>query len=155
MIFAKTYGLILAGRKTQTLRLAYHGDRLVTLTTSRPVGMCDELRVEDASGRTRWRVGGVYAVQPQRCHKAVGWIRCTDLRHVANPLEVDETFAHREGFDNAEEFLKVWRELHQKHPVQPCWAIGFEFLGTNKPPAVPAKLTAEATRAVLWEIANP
>jgi len=128
VIFAKTYKLVLAGRKTQTMRLAKEGDRLVKPTQGFPSGQINEIRVVDASGRCRWRVGGSYAVQPQRGHRAVSRIRVTYLRQVLDALAIDDKFARLEGFKSRKDFLSIWRELHGKKSQQRCWAIGFKKL---------------------------
>jgi hypothetical protein len=121
VIFSKTIDLVLSGRKTQTLRLAYAGDYL---------GETDDGRaaVYTESNRPRWIVGNTYAVQPERCHFSDGRIRVTNLFEVLDPLAVDELFAHREGFDRRDEFLRIWHELHKREPVQRCWAIGFRLV---------------------------
>src|ERR1700674_4595393 len=96
VIFAKTYKLILAGKKTQTLRLAYPGDKL--LETYYADAVETEYRIMTGA-RTRWRTGATYAVPPERCRRAVCRIRCTSLREVLDPLAVDKAFARAEGFD--------------------------------------------------------
>lgn len=119
MIFAKTYKLVLAGRKTQTLRLQYAGDYLGETADGRVAVYRDD-------NKPRWIVGNTYAVQPERCHHAVCRVRCTGLREVENPLHVDRAFVIAEGFDTPEEYLRIWHELHRRNPVQRCWAISFE-----------------------------
>lgn len=121
MIFAETINLAMSGRKTQTCRLQYAGDRMLLMTDG-------AVLVQEASGRTRWEVGKLYAIQPERRHFAQGYFRCTYLRDVPNPLLVDEAFARAEGFDSLGEFLDVWRKLHAKAPTWPCWAIGMELV---------------------------
>jgi hypothetical protein len=123
VIFAKTWRQILDRTKTQTLRLAYRGDHL----SLRSPG--EGLAVWTIDGRCRWMVGRTYAIQPERCHFAVGRIRCTYLKDIANPMTVlDDAFARAEGMPSVDEFLRVWRELHQSQPRQRCWAIGFELV---------------------------
>jgi hypothetical protein len=128
MIFSKTMNLVLSGRKSQTMRLAYAGDYLYDDGEIRRV--CETIR----SGRgwvtrTRWTVGHTYAIQPERCAAAHGRFRCTYLREVLDPLAVDGAFARAEGFDSVEEYLRVWHELHGRNPRQRCWAIGMELIG--------------------------
>jgi hypothetical protein len=127
MIFAKTYPLVLSGRKCQTLRLAYPGDRLTSERASEGETLLATQRVVTAHGRVRWRVGAEYAVQPERCHKAVGRIRCIGLCEVLDPMDIDDAFARREGFDDAAAFRAVWLTLHARRPRQPSWAIRFEL----------------------------
>lgn len=122
MIFAETADLVLSGRKTQTLRLVRHGDTLASGVPDR----CPRVVRDD--GRIRWRVGGVYAVQRQRCHVAVGRIVCHRLELVEDPTDLPGWMIRAEGFDTPEQFAEVWHRLHRTKPVQPCWAIGFSLL---------------------------
>lgn len=144
MIFSRTRQLLLSGRKTQTLRLADVGDYL----WSPPGGPVHVMRAPFKLGdrtisRPRWIVGHTYAIQPERCHHALGRFRCTYLREVLNPLEAatgeaGESFVRAEGFDTAQEFLDVWHQLHRSDPVQRCWAIGMELIEVAGKVRVPA-----------------
>jgi hypothetical protein len=121
MIFNYTYKQILSGRKSCTLRLQYLGDAFKTLLSG-------ELAIVRSDGRARWVVGRIYAVQPERCHFAVCWIRMTKFEAVADPLVIDQATAVAEGAADIAEFLKIWHQLHRKHPSQPCWRLWFEIV---------------------------
>ena len=127
MIFAHTIDLLLSGRKTQTLRLAYHGDFLSAEWDGHS-GFTQTWAVRRADRTVRWMTGHTYAIQRERCHKAEGRFRCTYLREVLDPLTVDADFARAEGFDSVDEYLAVWHKLHGKNPRQRCWAIGMELV---------------------------
>ncbi|HEV7298702.1 MAG TPA: hypothetical protein VGN72_04995 [Tepidisphaeraceae bacterium] len=132
MIFQRTYPLVLSRRKTQTLRLAYPGDYLTSDRDTEGSVLLATQRVVTAAGRVRWRIGGEYAVQPERCHKAVGRIRCIGLTEILNPLTVDDAFVDREGFDERADYLRIWHELHARKPVQRAWAIRFELVRSKQ-----------------------
>jgi hypothetical protein len=130
VIFSKTLPLVLSGRKTQTLRLAYLGDFLGTTKTTGEVAVLTGPKTwppHMLDNRPRWIVGHTYTVQPERCHPAKGRIEVTYLREVLDPLTVDAAFVNAEGFDAADDYLRIWHELHSKNPVQRCWAIGFKL----------------------------
>lgn len=122
MIFAKTIDLLLSGRKTQTLRLAYVGEYFGWTKSDEAAVFA--ATVDPYRRRTRWIVGHTYAIQRERCALAEGYFRCTYLREVVDPTKVDEAFAWAEGFDSVADFLRVWHELHGRNPAQRCWAIG-------------------------------
>lgn len=88
MIFARTYKLVLAGKKSQTRRLQYPRDSLgfVTVGGERVKAVFDNSYPERP--RTRWVVGRVYAVQPERCHSAVCHVRITDIRSEEDPTQI-------------------------------------------------------------------
>lgn len=135
MIFAKTIDLVLSGRKTQTVRLCCPGDELGRMDNgARAVFSARYPWGNETRRRVRWRVGGIMAVQPERCHKARAQVIVTGLGRIEDPTAVDVEFARREGFDTVDEYLRTWHALHPKHPVQPCWVIGFELVN----PAAPA-----------------
>lgn len=129
MIFAHTHKLATSGLKRQTIRLCYPGDFLgrtplgETAVFEKPYLMAGQVRC-----RPRWIVGHEYAIQPERCHPEVGRFRCTYLKLVENPLNVDQEFARAEGFQSIEEYLEVWKKLHPKNLEHPCWAIGMELV---------------------------
>jgi hypothetical protein len=124
VIFSKTINQVLAGTKSQTMRLCHEGDRL-----GEHKGAVAVLR---ADGRPRWVVGHVYSVQPERCHHARGVMRVTSLSRLEDPTSGDLAFARREGFSSVEEYLRVWHELHPRNPVQRVWVIGFELVKRGK-----------------------
>src|ERR1035437_10103057 len=76
MIFAETYKLILAGKKTCTTRVRHVDDSLLQNGTA--IVMISP----DITVRVRWKVGQTYAVQPGRGQKAVCRIRFTRFEAV-------------------------------------------------------------------------
>lgn len=114
MIFAHTIDEVLSGRKRQTTRLAYAGDYL---------GGDGTIRCHD--DRPRWIIGHTYAVQPERCHPALGRIILRSAEHVRDVLPCSEEFARAEGFDSADGFAAVWRKLHPKVNPYGYWVLGF------------------------------
>lgn len=133
MIFARTFQRVLAREKSQTRRLKYARDTLGYVIE--PDGRrCPAVFDNTDAGRprTRWVVGRTYAVQPERCHRAVCRIRITSLREEADPTQISEADAKAEGFENAAAFVAAWMDLHKKHPIQAVWVIGFEVIGKPK-----------------------
>jgi hypothetical protein len=135
MIFQETYKLVLSRVKIQTTRLAHVGDTLCVYdwrindngTVVYPAVLEAPMEFGGKTRRRpRWIVGHEYAVQPERCHKAVCRIRVTSLAECLDPTVVDEEFARREGMDSVAQYLEVWHKLHPKNPVQRAWVIGFE-----------------------------
>jgi len=117
MIFSRTIDLVLAGKKDCTTRLQYFGDVFVP-----------NVVVKRSNGKVRWRVGGIYAVQRERCHSSEGSIRIDRIEPVVDPLNVSLEVARAEGFDSVSEYQKVWRSLHKSEPIQLCWRLWFTLI---------------------------
>lgn len=109
MLFNKTYKKVLSGAKTQTRR----------------VEEIEHFRAEDngkivavygRGGRLKWKVGSVYAVQPQRGRKAVGHIKITSI-NMQSIQEISLGDAQKEGVASLEEFRELWNTIHDKHPL--------------------------------------
>lgn len=124
MIFSQTWHLLLTQRKRRTLRLVHQGDSLGVVEGKAAVFRGD--------GRVRWCVGGVYAVQQERCHHACGHIAITEIQRVDDPTKPSDVDAADEGFASIREYLDVWHALHQTKPVQPCWALYFKLVSFNR-----------------------
>ena len=103
MIFQYTLDKVLDGRKTQTRRL---------VTAGKP---------------SRWKVSGIYAVQPARTKKAVARIEVTAV--TKEPLgKINEAGARAEGFKSLGEFKKAWMEIHGDFdPKAQVWEISFRL----------------------------
>ena len=109
MIFQHTHAWIISAsphtghQKTQTSRLA----------EGYTVWKGYKGRIERVSknGRTRWHVGGDYAIQPGRGRKGVGRLVVTRIRQ-QDVRTFTEEDAHREGFADLAGFLNVWCLMH-------------------------------------------
>lgn len=135
MIFSHTHKQVLDGTKSQTCRLCRDEDEFGTTPTG-------ELAVLERAfplrgrmyRRPRWIVGHEYSVQPERCHKAVGRIRITEIRRVDDVVfevlgENGLEFARAEGFASVNDFVKVWMELHPRAKAeQPVWVLTFDLV---------------------------
>lgn len=110
MIFAPSLAQrILDGQKTVTRRrLTHRGGREI-----------------------RYKVGGVYAIQPGRGKRHIGHLRVLDV--FAEPLTwVDESEASLEGFESSETFKRYWAVLHGKYdPGEIVARISFELWPGN------------------------
>jgi uncharacterized protein YhfF len=128
MIFQYTWQKVLAGRKTQTRRLAGDSDRLWTVDID--AGLSE--KALKRGNRTKWQTGRSYSVQPGRGQKAIGRIRLLDIRyqHLGN---VTEEEARAEGYANLEGFVQAWTEIHGHYdPERAVWALEFRLLGEGE-----------------------
>ena len=96
--------LILAGRKTQTRRLAGIND-------------------------CRYQVGRDYAVQPGRGKKGVARVLVTAVRRETEG-DISLADARAEGFKNRTEFRRYWTALYGRPsvPGRRVWVISFELV---------------------------
>ena len=82
----------------------------------------------------RYRVGGVYSVQPGRGKKGVAKIRITDIR-LETVGDINRREAILEGFntDNpVRDFFSYWKKLHKRNNIdlqEKVWRIEFELIG--------------------------
>jgi len=87
MIFAATWQNVVNGTKTQTRRIVHDGEPC------------------------RYVVGRTYAVQKERCGKAICRILVVDVRQEMLD-DITDFDASLEGFDNREAFIAGWKSLH-------------------------------------------
>jgi hypothetical protein len=119
---------VLAGRKTQTRRERYLGDRLRMRNGATSVVRRD--------GSIRWTVGKSYSIARGRGIKGEPGVRIfvRGLGVDRAPLKISESNARAEGFGNSAEFRTAWKSLYPGTASMPCWVIVFKLI----------KLTAEA-----------
>lgn len=124
MIFVYTLQNVLAGKKTQTRRLAREGERLVVKPT--PEG--DVTVIETAAKRVMYQTGRTYAVQPGRGKKAVARMRITDLKCECVE-DVTLQGARAEGYPSRQAFLDVWHDIYGKEAdlSVKVWVISFKM----------------------------
>lgn len=94
---------ILKGLKTQTRRPDKEGD----------YGNAD-VTVIYRNGRKLWAIGQVYAIQPGRGKKGVGFLRIKNIRN-EDVRYISREDAIAEGFKNRIEFLQVWISFYDPH----------------------------------------
>jgi hypothetical protein len=68
--------------------------------------------VQSLDGRTIWRTGGIYAVQPGRGKPGIAHIRIKNMYFAAYAYDVSRDEAFKEGFDTPERFQEVWIAMH-------------------------------------------
>jgi len=129
--------LVLAGKKTQTRRVAEHGDYLGQ--------RCGFPAAFSYKGRLRWVVTGRYGVQDGRGKKSIGTIEVTGIRqeHVqditvedclAEGLKPDPSLSEfLQKVDLMERFAELWdgfpRGSWEKWKVNPLvWALTFRVV---------------------------
>jgi len=106
MIFHETHEKVMDGSKTQTRRPVKPNDVEIY---NRDGGL-DAIK---RNGRTIWKVGGTYAVQPGRTAKGIGRILITKIR-VERLYKISNADARAEGFSGRDEFARVWKKLYPK-----------------------------------------
>jgi len=108
------------GRKTQTRRPILPGNEYAI------VGL-DAIETVAVNGRTKWKVGKSYAVQPGRNEAAIGRITITAIRRL-NVADISADDARAEGFESPEAFWESWRGFYgDKYPE--CFALTFTYSG--------------------------
>ena len=100
MIFQRTIDMVLQGRKTQTRRI---------------------IKTDKAPAKS----GKSLAVQPGRGKKAVCHVKVIAVRK-ARLGDLSKEGAQAEGYENREDFIKVWKEMYGDfNPEQMVWVIEF------------------------------
>lgn len=138
MIFQHTWEKVLSGEKTVTSRLPKEGETALVVDTEMrgaakipvervvpfdQVQKWDEVQtVYTASGRVKWRVGGIYAVQPSRNQKGVARIRILkmwreDVRYAKFGTLMDE------GFSTPSALLEIWFKINDT-PMSELYEAG-------------------------------
>jgi hypothetical protein len=121
MIFQYTLNDILQANKTQTRRIIKENE---TTIRSRH----NQIQSVLINGRTKWYVGGTYAVQAGRGQPEIARIEVKQIRseYVARISSID---ALAEGFASRQEFLKTWLEIHGVDGLKArVWVLSFELV---------------------------
>lgn len=124
MIFQHTLTQVLQGRKTQTRRLLRANEEAVR-------GQHNRIEAVLHNGRTKWRVGQTYAVQPSRNAAQVARIKIT---HIDSELitDISTEDAIAEGYDTRAEFLAIWETIHGANRFDTLvWVLTFELASDN------------------------
>lgn len=121
MFFQYTLQAVLTGRKTQTRRVVKQGDAAV-------YDVDGGIQAIKQNGRTKYRMGGSYAVQPARSAPAVARIKLLQIRQEL-VTEISEADAIAEGYDSREAFLESWQAIHGKNSLRVrVWALTFHLV---------------------------
>lgn len=118
--------LVMAGKKTQTRRLAKPIDQDLTYPVDGfpvqqvsgasiqvlplPTAKTARITAVKRGERYQWQTGKDYAVIPGMYNKSIGRIRITDIRR-EDVRQISEEDARAEGFNNRFEFFGVWMSL--------------------------------------------
>ena len=119
MIFQHTINQVLECRKTQTRRVIKAKEVAIR-------GRYNQIIEVVQNGRTKWRVGQTYAVQPGRGKPQVARIRINKINseHITRISSKD---AIAEGFADRREFLATWKTIHiDKAMDLRVWVVTFE-----------------------------
>lgn len=125
MIFQYTYQYILGGSKTQTRRVAKPEETAVYAEDSTIEAVLHK-------GRTKYRVGKTYAVQPARTKPALARIQLQALKHeVVTDISLADAIA--EGYADVDGFLQSWRTIHgEKAMSAQVWVLVFSVVEVEK-----------------------
>ncbi len=123
MIFQYTWQQVIAGEKTATRRPVKAGETAETDAQGEIVTVMHR-------GRTKYRVGQVYAVQPARTAPAIARIRLTHIQRRA-ASDISDAEAREEGAEDRAGFLRLWEMAHGagKRDVD-TWVLNFELVET-------------------------
>jgi len=113
---------IMKGLKTQTRRPDKEGDYGDAWVTT-----------IYRNGRKLWKIGQVYAIQPGRGKKGVGFLRITNIRN-EDVRYISHTDAVAEGFNNRIEFLRVWCSFYDPQvsiidSIPGRWTVEYKVSG--------------------------
>lgn len=148
MIFQHTHKKVLSGEKTQTRRIIKDVNLVVGVdgspaaTDSPYFDEGNEIEVVcTESGKQIYKVGNVYAVQPGRNQKAVGYIRITAIRRESLQA-ISYEDARAEGAPPDHEcdcfspvlwYANLWNHINNRKGVRwednpAVWVISFELV---------------------------
>jgi len=123
MIFQYTWRQVIAGEKTATRRPVKAGDEAETDAQGQIVAVLHK-------GRTKYRVGQAYAVQPARTAPAIARIWLTRIERRA-VIDLSDAEAREEGAEDRAGFLRLWELAHGAGKLDvDTWVLGFELIET-------------------------
>ncbi len=86
------------------------------------------------SGRVKFKVGHVYAVQQRGLRQVLGRIRLTGI-HMELAGAIPEADVSKEGFPNRAAYLAIWSAVHGPDAIWlPVWVLDFELVVRYVPP---------------------
>lgn len=118
--------LVLSGKKTQTRRRWTIGETIIQETDGVETWITGAF---DVKGRSKWRLGNTYAVQPGRGKKGVGRVRIISIR-IERFCDISQADAEAEGFTDPAGFFAKIRELYGADfdLTAPCWVLEFRLV---------------------------
>jgi hypothetical protein len=121
MIFQYTWPQIVTQRKTATRRPIDPTEVAIRGKNNRIISV-------QHNGRTKWRVGCTYAIQPGRGQEQIGRIRLVRITR-QNLQRISNLEARQEGFSCRREFLHTWERIHGPHSQnKSVWVLEFELV---------------------------
>jgi hypothetical protein len=112
VIYQYTWDKVIAGQKTQTRRIIKPKETAIR-------GRYNQITRVMSGSRTKWRVGGSYAVQTGRGQGQIARVRLTRIR---------QADAQAEGFASRQAFMQTWETIHgaDSREVR-VWVLEFEL----------------------------
>ena len=120
MIYQYTWAKVIARQKTQTRRIVKPNESVIR-------GRYNKITSVMNGSRTKWRVGGSYAVQTGRGKGQIARVRLTRIRS-ERLSRIRQADAQAEGFASRQEFLQTWDTIHgaDSREVR-VWVLEFEL----------------------------
>jgi len=112
---------IIAGTKTQTRRRLSPETRLISYSSKYKVTHVT------VNGRVKYRMDGIYSVQPGRGKKGLAKIKILEIRECTSSY-ISEEDALAEGGYTPFEYYAVLRQLYSDVPAFPMYALTFEYV---------------------------
>jgi hypothetical protein len=120
VIYQYTWPKVIARQKTQTRRIVKPNEVAIRGRYNKITGVM-------SGNRTKWRVGGSYAVQTGRGKEQIARVCLTRIRS-ERLSRISQADARAEGFANRQEFLQTWATIHgvDSREVR-VWVLEFEL----------------------------
>jgi hypothetical protein len=120
VIYQYTWAKVIARQKTQTRRIVKPNESAIR-------GRYNKIISVMSGDRTKWRVGGSYAVQTGRGKGQIARVRLTRIRS-ERLSRIRQADAQAEGFASRQEFLQIWDTIHgpDSREVR-VWVLEFEL----------------------------
>jgi hypothetical protein len=120
VIYQYTWAKVITRQKTQTRRIIKPNESAIR-------GRYNKITSVMSGGRTKWRVGGSYAVQTGRGKAQVARVRLTRIRS-ERLSRIGQADAQAEGFASRQAFLQTWDTIHgaDSREVR-VWVLEFEL----------------------------
>jgi hypothetical protein len=120
VIYQYTWDKVIARQKTQTRRIVKPNESAIR-------GRYNKITSVMSGDRTKWRVGGSYAVQTGRGKGQIARVRLTCIRS-ERLSRIRQADAQAEGFASRQEFLQTWDTIHGANSREVrVWVLEFEL----------------------------
>jgi hypothetical protein len=124
MIFQYTLTQVVNCTKTQTRRVVSENELAIRTRYN-------QIDSVVCNGRTKWKVGSTYAVQPGRGQSQVARIRLVKINS-ERVSRISHSDALAEGFTGRQDFLRTWSSIHGMNSFdRRVWVLKFELIAIS------------------------